>query len=287
MPIQSISAFFVGTAPYQMYVERLNPMPGRPKPFPLIFVHGGCHNGAYWISRPDGEPGWAPYFCEQGWTVYMVDWPGHGRSGFMPDFIHLSAQSVVDDLVILLQKVGPAILMTHSMSGPIGWKTADTVPNLVRGIVGCAPGRPANLQDSAERSAMPPDSPVWFTPEEAHEFWASSEMFPPEWLTAYDRAIMPESPQALNERRHAGGARGLYVESPERLKSIPKLVVTGDQDPRHPREMDEPITEYLGGDYLWLADRGIRGHSHMFMIELGHIEIARLIEDWLEEKGLA
>ncbi len=286
MPIQNISVFYVGSAPYQMYVECLTPI-GEPRPYPLIFVHGGCHHGAYWISRPDGQPGWAPYFCDQGWTTYIVDWPGHGRSGFMPDFVKLSTQRVVDGLVELLQKVGPAILMTHSMSGPIGWKTGDMVPHLVRAIVASAPGRPANLQDAAERPPLPADAPVWTTPEEAHQVWANGDMFPREWLTAYDRAIMPESPLAMNERRHAGGVRGLYVDSPERLKSIPKIIITGDQDPRHPREMDEPITEFLGGDFLWLADHGITGHSHMFMCELGNLEIARIIEEWLMDKGLA
>ena len=286
MPLQNVSIFYVGSPPYQMYVECFTPMPGRSRPFPLIFVHGGCHHGGYWITRPDGQPGWAPYFCEHGWTTYVVDWPGHGRSGFMPDFAELSTQKVVDGLVLLLRKVGPAILMTHSMSGPIGWKTADTVRHLVRAIVATAPGRPANLQEAAERPPLPAGSPVWTTPDEAHEVWSNGDMFPREWWPEADKGLMPESPVAMNERRHAGGARGLYVEHPERLRDIPILVITGDQDPRHPREMDESIVEFLGGDFVWLADRGLGGHGHMLMIELGNLEIARFIEQWLERKGL-
>jgi pimeloyl-ACP methyl ester carboxylesterase len=205
----------------------------------------------------------------------------------MPDFTQLSTQRVVDSLVLLLKKIGPAILMTHSMSGQIGWKTADTVPHLVKGIVASAPGRPANLQKESERPALPPDAPVWTTPEEAHEIWSNGDMFPREWWPDSDKGIMPESPLAMNERRHAGGITGLYVDDPKKLEGIPKLVITGDQDPRHPREMDESITEFLGGDFVWLPDQGLKGHGHMMMVELGNLEIARLIEKWFEQKGLS
>lgn len=286
MPFESITISYVGEPPYQMYVECLSPMPGTFRPYPLVFVHGGCHHGGYWINRPDGEPGWATYFCERGWKTYIVDWPGHGRSGFMPDFTQLSTQRVVDDLVLLLKKIGPVILMTHSMSGPIGWKTADSVPHLVRAIVASAPGRPANLQNESERPPLPANSPVWTTPEEAHEVFANGDMYPREWWPQSDKGIMPESPIAMNERRHVGDARGLYVEHPEKIKDIPKLVITGDQDPRHPQEMDESITKFLGGDHLWLPDHGIIGHGHMMMVELGNLEIALLIEKWFERKGL-
>ena len=36
----------------------------------------------------------------------------------------------------LLDKIGPAIIMSHSMGGPNGWIAGDARPNLVKGIIG-------------------------------------------------------------------------------------------------------------------------------------------------------
>ncbi len=36
---------------------------------------------------------------------------------------------------LLLDKIGPAIIMTHSAGGPFGWLVAEIRPNLVKGII--------------------------------------------------------------------------------------------------------------------------------------------------------
>jgi pimeloyl-ACP methyl ester carboxylesterase len=45
-------------------------------------VHGGGQHGSGWFSTPDGRPGWAQYFVRAGYTVYVVDQAGRGRSHF-------------------------------------------------------------------------------------------------------------------------------------------------------------------------------------------------------------
>src|SRR5581483_7170340 len=42
----------------------------------------------------------------------------------------------------LLDKIGPAILVTHSQSGSFGWLLADSRPNAVKGIVAIEPAGP-------------------------------------------------------------------------------------------------------------------------------------------------
>ena len=42
----------------------------------------------------------------------------------------------------LLDKIGPAIVMTHSQSGAIGWPIADARPKLVKAIVANEPSGP-------------------------------------------------------------------------------------------------------------------------------------------------
>jgi pimeloyl-ACP methyl ester carboxylesterase len=47
-----------------------------------------------------------------------------------------------DALVALLDKIGPAILLTHSQSGAFGWPVADERPNLVKAILAVEPSGP-------------------------------------------------------------------------------------------------------------------------------------------------
>src|SRR6266699_3927985 len=62
----------------QMYVEYMIPAQLR-HPYPIVMVHGGGGQGTDWIATPDERPGWAIHFLREGYGVYVVDRPGHGR----------------------------------------------------------------------------------------------------------------------------------------------------------------------------------------------------------------
>lgn len=88
----------------QMYVEQLDPLHGPSMPHPLLFVHGLGQCGTVsmvqlkhpftshplqkfsnvgfqnWLNKPDGNPGWASFFLERGYRVYIVDCTFRGRS---------------------------------------------------------------------------------------------------------------------------------------------------------------------------------------------------------------
>src|SRR5690349_23134786 len=67
-----------------MYVEVWVPKDVR-HPYPVVFVTGGGGQGPYSLMQtPDGRPGWAYDFVNQGYTVYMMDYPGNGRSAYVP-----------------------------------------------------------------------------------------------------------------------------------------------------------------------------------------------------------
>lgn len=51
---------------------------------PVVLVHGGGGQGTDYRATPDGRPGWAPLLVDQGFDVYVVDRPGHGRSPHDP-----------------------------------------------------------------------------------------------------------------------------------------------------------------------------------------------------------
>jgi pimeloyl-ACP methyl ester carboxylesterase len=68
----------------QMYVEYMIPSQVR-HPFPVVLVHGGGGQGTDWMGTPDGRPGWFQYLVKEGFKVYVVDRPGHGRSPLHPE----------------------------------------------------------------------------------------------------------------------------------------------------------------------------------------------------------
>jgi pimeloyl-ACP methyl ester carboxylesterase len=67
-----------------MYVEMWEPKKIT-HPYPVVFVVSSAGQGEYELEQtPDGRPGWAYDFVNRGYTVYMMDFPGHGRSAFIP-----------------------------------------------------------------------------------------------------------------------------------------------------------------------------------------------------------
>jgi pimeloyl-ACP methyl ester carboxylesterase len=81
-------------------------------------------------------------------------WPGSGQRGdpIFDQFFSSQVESIEDGElteclvrdagVALLERIGPAILLTHSQSGPFGWAIADARPDRVKGILAIEPNGP-------------------------------------------------------------------------------------------------------------------------------------------------
>lgn len=54
------------------------------QPLPLVLLHGGGMSGTMWEQTPDGRPGWLQHFLRQGHAVYVVDNVERGRAGWAP-----------------------------------------------------------------------------------------------------------------------------------------------------------------------------------------------------------
>ena len=292
---------YSGTAGRPIYADIVAAAPNVARRKPVVMVHGGCHTGACYIATPDGREGWAGRFAGDGHDVYSVDWPGHGRSPACADLPKLSTREIADSIRVLVEAIGPAVLLVHSASGPMAWWIAEPAPSSVAAVLGIAPGAPANilpvLPDDPDEVAklsddtslgcpvmMPEDRPVVVGEAFIRAYWANSPRFPAQAFRAYAHGIVPESARLFNERFNIGG-RGLAISDPANL-TMPKLIVTGDFDPRHPRAVDEATARYVGAEFVWLPDRGIQGNGHMTMIEDNSDEIAGLLLAWLHDRGL-
>ena len=83
-----------------------------------------------------------------------TQWPGKGEPGDpafdqfyasqVPSIENFTLQQTLnrDAIVALLEKIGPAILLTHSQSGAFGWPVADARVDLVKAIIAVEPNGP-------------------------------------------------------------------------------------------------------------------------------------------------
>lgn len=86
------AARFVHHEGMTVYADRLTSAPMTEKP-QVVMLHGGGHSGACYLLTADNRPGWAYRFASAGYSVWLPDWPGCGRSGDVP-FADLTGERV-------------------------------------------------------------------------------------------------------------------------------------------------------------------------------------------------
>lgn len=296
----------------QMYVEYFLPAEVR-HAHPIVLVHGGGGQGLGFMGPGNGKPGWAHYLLHEGYAVYIVDRPGHGRTPYVPERLGPSVGPVAYEPLVamfkvgaeggrwpgtgeigdpgvdqfmaqqgpmladnarahalwqqrgveLLERIGPAILLTHSSGGPFGWVVGDARPDLVAAIV-CVEG----LGPTLTEIPLTYDPPISSLAELSLVDLPDAPAFPP--------GRMPAPPLVVQ----AEPARQLV-----NLKRIPIAVVTSE-DPRF-NALDFATVAYLrqGGctvDDLRLAELGIHGNGHFMPLETNNREVLQVVLDWLD-----
>jgi pimeloyl-ACP methyl ester carboxylesterase len=175
----------------------------------------------------------------------------------------------------LLDRIGPAILLTHSQGGAFGWQIADARHDLVKAIVAVEPALTPTYPPSG--STTTPFG-VAVTPIT----YAPAVTDPAELARAPQDA--PDSPDVSRCWLQAAPARQLPT-----LQGIPIAVVIGEASPLAARS--HCVSHYLAqagvpNDLIRLESVGIHGNSHMMMGERNSEEIARFLDGWLKGRGL-
>jgi pimeloyl-ACP methyl ester carboxylesterase len=174
----------------------------------------------------------------------------------------------------LLDKIGPAIVLTHSQSGTFGWLIADARPALVKGIIAIEPPGP------------PFEATITGTGKARH--WGPTDV-----AITYDPPVKDASEIAV-EREAAADGPDLFVcwmqKAPARqlvnLKNIPVILMTAEAS--FHQVYDHCTAKCLNQagvnvEYIRLQDKGIRGNGHMVMIEKNNLEIARFVDEWVQK----
>lgn len=283
-------------------------IPQNAKKLPLVFWHGIGQFSKTWETTPDGRDGFQNIFLRRKYGVYLLDQPRRGNAGrsmvegtitpttdeqtwfgtfrvgvwpnyfpgvqfskdpetlnqyfrsMTPNVGPIDIKVNVDAISALFEKIGSAILVTHSHSGGMGWLTAIENQN-VKAIISYEPG--------------------------------SGFVFPE-----------GELPQAIESSAGPLEAVGIKKEDFLKLTKIPIVIYYGDNIPEK-LDKDNPgadgwrarlemariwvktINKY-GGDasVVHLPEVGVKGNTHFPFSDLNNIEIADLMENWIQEKGL-
>lgn len=167
---------------------------------------------------------------------------------------------VADAMAAVLEKTGPAILVTHSQGGGAGWMTALRTEN-IRAIVAYEPGGSPRLFPEGE---VP-------------------EAIPTSFGLIEGTAIPLEDFRKLTKFP-------IVIFYGDHIASEPTDNYGADQwrgELAMGREFARLVNKY-GGDctVIHLPEIGIKGNTHFMFADLNNLEIADLLSKWLNEKGL-
>lgn len=223
-----------------------------------------------------------------------TQWPGGGKPGDpvfdqfyasqFPSLVDFPTQQRLnrDAGIALLDKIGPAILMTHSQSGTFHWPIADARPNLVKAIVAVEPNGPPVYETEFK------GAPTWFADMGKKKTWGLGEVpltyDPPlkdgEEL-AFVRQDKPDAPDLVRCWQQQEPARKL-----PKLANVPILIVIAEAS--YHATYDHCTANYLTqagvrNTMIRLEGVGIRGNGHMMMLEKNSDDIAKVMFDWLNK----
>jgi pimeloyl-ACP methyl ester carboxylesterase len=267
----------------QMYVQYFLPQNRRGK-LPLLLWHGGGLSGVTYETKPDGGEGWMHYFIRQGWDTYVSDAVERGRSGWSNTF---------RGEPVFLPLGDP---WERFRIGPVGSWNEDAAKRTAY------PGTqfPTGAYDQFIRQAVP----RWLTTDDAI-------------IAAYIELVDKVCPCVVLVHSQSGSFGFKALEArPDKIKALvaiepalagdknkvstirstPVLFVIGDNAKDHPRwsKIRAGDVEYAnalkaaGGsvEFVDLPEVGIKGNSHMMMMDKNSDQIAELINKWLLSKGL-
>jgi pimeloyl-ACP methyl ester carboxylesterase len=223
-----------------------------------------------------------------------TQWPGKGQAGDpVFDQFYASQEPGIADfalvqslnrdaIVALLEKIGPAILLTHSQSGPFGWLVADARADLVKAILAVEPNGPPfyDLQLIG--------APEWFRYGAKLRPWGITAV-----PLNYSPPAKDASEMAIAEQEQADApefAKCWLQKEPARqlpnLQKLPILLLTSESSFR---AVDDHCTakflNQAGVHPTWtkLQEIGIHGNGHMMMLEKNNQDIAEVMVRWLEK----
>lgn len=270
-----------------MYAQYFLPQNRRGR-YPLLLWHGGGLTGVSFETTPDGRQGWLNHFVRLGWDVYVSDSVERGRAGFarFPEVFNSSP---------IYRSRGEAWDGFRIGTGRGSWNPDPAQRRQLEGNAFPAEGYDAFVKQLVPR---------WTTTDAAIQrgYDALVERVCPCVIAFHSQAgtfafraaqSRPDLVRALVAVETSGV--GIAADA-SKLSAIPVLMVYGDHIVGHPtwpniRQRGLTFGDAIraaGGrvDVIDLPERGIRGNSHMLMMDRNNLDVANVIQEWLVARDL-
>ena len=313
----------MGTASYgSMYVERFTPATST-QPYPVVLIHGGGGQGTDYMGTPDGRPGWAQQLSQEGYTVYVVDRPGHGRSPHDPAVLGPTFPALTAE--IFLSIFAPDAFADTHTQWPVGRTPDDPGVQQITGTFGpmmadweamhaVEQERLAALLDRIGPAVVfchSAGGPAGYLladarPELVKALVAIETVGPPfaphpsgatlAWglacapLTYDPPAADAADLQLVTEEVPGGPPRTLQAGPARRLSSLARVPIAVVTSPNSPfRSFDDHLLAFLEqagcqADSVRLEDHGVLGNGHGMMVERNNREVLQVVLDWLGKR---
>jgi pimeloyl-ACP methyl ester carboxylesterase len=269
----------------QMYVQYALPQNRRGR-FPLLMWHGGGLTGVSYETTPDGREGWLNMFVRKGWDVYVSDAVERGRAGWaMPEVFAGEPVFTAEQTPWVNFRFGEASAWSREPAKRQPFAGSqfpfESYGNLLKEIV-----------------------PRWLTTNDAimRSYLELIDKVCPCVLLVHSQSgtfgfrAAAERPDKIKALVVIEGTLRGDSATLAALKNVPIVVIYGDDIDRSPNFSEQraanvrmaTTAKAAGGsiDIINLPDRGIKGNTHMMMMDKNNGEVANVIADWLAAKGL-
>jgi pimeloyl-ACP methyl ester carboxylesterase len=244
---------------------------------PLLFVHGFPLSRGAWQKQIDA--------LRSSYRVIAPDLRGFGKSQAGTGTIPMTQYA--DDLHALLQqlKIGPVVLIGHSMGGYVSFAFLRQWPELVRGLVLVSTRAGKDTAEGAAGRRATAEK------VQAKGVEVVIEAMAPKMLTAdnHDQSMLQQVREFMAPSKPEGviGALLGMAERPDATAelagiSMPTLIITGADDMLIPATESEKLAQAIPGSQLNIIPRA----GHLVAFEQPD-EFNRALEKWLDRAAFA